>query len=447
MKIRIGDIFRVEHPGELQPLTPPISYASYHVLTRGKYSLGADINKGIWAYKEVKEPKTDLKRRPALLLHSNGYKADSLNVPWIDIIEPENGFAIYNGDNRTEQPPLAARGNSLLERMSRFYSTPELRLYAPPILLFSQHLVNGNIRGYRQFCGYGIPIQYLLQTQSAKNVTTRFTNLVIELALFNLDNESEFFDWEWIDARRDGNLKAEKVLRYAPDAWKMWVSQGPEAIERCRRRVVRNRVVRTREQQPDRKDMELLEAVMRFFADNKYAFEGLAALIAQKVVGQNCVRGWVTKRSGDRGIDFVNRLDVGTDFSRTSMVVLGQAKCISPISSINSKDLARVVARLQRGWLGVYVTTGVYSEPAQSELFDDRYPIVLVNGKRLARELRLILNAEKIELIDLLKREQAWYESHVELIEPERIVDQTTFGTPISDLGTLKAGGHGTEQN
>ncbi|MFF2379318.1 restriction endonuclease [Streptomyces sp. NPDC058108] len=47
-----------------------------------------------------------------------------------------------------------------------------------------------------------------------------------------------------------------------------------------------------------------------------------------------------------------------------------------------------MVARLRQGWIGVYVTTGAYSESAQTEMAEDQYPIVLVNGAELVRRLR-----------------------------------------------------------
>ena len=72
------------------------------------------------------------------------------------------------------------------------------------------------------------------------------------------------------------------------------------------------------------------------------------------------------------------------------MIVLGQAKCVDPQTSISPDQVARVVARLQRGWLGVYVTTGVVSHQAQVEIIDDRYPVVLIPGGRLAEVARLL---------------------------------------------------------
>jgi Restriction endonuclease len=81
-----------------------------------------------------------------------------------------------------------------------------------------------------------------------------------------------------------------------------------------------------------------------------------------------------SRGSGDGGTDFVGRLDIGTDHATTSLVVLGQAKCVKPTTAISADQIARVIARLQRGWIGVYVTTGTYSTKAQEEIIDDRYP-------------------------------------------------------------------------
>src|SRR4029077_12744138 len=86
-----------------------------------------------------------------------------------------------------------------------------------------------------------------------------------------------------------------------------------------------------------------------------HPFEGLASYLATRIIGHGCKRGWVTKRSGAMGIDFVCRLDVGDPggrLSRAPIVVLGQAKCQK--SPISAPDLARVSARLQRGWMGAY---------------------------------------------------------------------------------------------
>ena len=70
---------------------------------------------------------------------------------------------------------------------------------------------------------------------------------------------------------------------------------------------------------------------------------------------------------------------------------MGQAKCEKPTSPTNGVHLARTVARLRRGWIGVYVTTSYFSEASQAEVIEDQYPLLLVHGLRLARELRELM--------------------------------------------------------
>ncbi len=252
----------------------------------------------------------------------------------------------------------------------------------------------------------------------------RFTNLVAEMVLFGLYEENEWFDWDWIDARRDGSLTSDEALTHAPTAWRRWVLEGDITLETCRRNVLQSRIETPAAQSEMRNEAaKLLNAVYHHYGSDKHRFEALAALAASQVLGPGCERGWVTKRSGDGGVDFVSRLTLGSGSSATRVVVLGQAKCVNPRSSIGGKDFARVVARLQRGWVGVFVTTGVFSRYAQLEMHQDRYPLILINGKRLAQELRLITNSEGIELEELLNREDAWYDANLQRTDPARILD------------------------
>ena len=36
-----------------------------------------------------------------------------------------------------------------------------------------------------------------------------------------------------------------------------------------------------------------------------------------------------------------------------------------------------------RGWIGVFVSTSYYYDTVQKEVLADRYPIILINGKKL----------------------------------------------------------------
>jgi len=383
-------------------------------------------------YAGVSEQGQKCTRLPAFIFHSNPYKKDTEGTPWIDVIEPDVGYALFHGDNRTvARSPLEGRGNQKFAEVQHLYFEPALRAMAPPILVFTQTEVFGNRKGYREFSGYGVPVRCAINTQRERKSGRYFSNLTIELALFNLTKENESFDWAWIDARRNGALTATQILKAAPSAWRDWVKNGSSAIDRCRHNVARNVLVRKTEQIAlTESEKRILDEVFAYYSNAKHPFEGLASYVAARIIGHGCKRGWVTKRSGDMGIDFVCRLDVGdpgAKLSRTPLVVLGQAKCQK--SPISAPDLARVVARLQRGWMGAYVTTSIFSEPAQLELAEDKYPLVLINGKRLAQELERATVAEGMSLRQLLDRETLWYERNERIIAANRILDDSVFGS------------------
>ena len=66
-------------------------------------------------YASVSEPGKTFDRLPAFIFHSNPYKKDTEGTPWIDVVEPEVGYALYHGDNKTAGClPLDARGNRKL---------------------------------------------------------------------------------------------------------------------------------------------------------------------------------------------------------------------------------------------------------------------------------------------------------------------------------------------
>ena len=310
------------------------------------------------------------------------------------------------------------------------YDDPLKRQMAPPILVFEQAAVDGKAKGYRRFAGFGVPTGVRLQTQAMRD--GRFTNLAIELALFGLDAESNSFNWEWIDDRRDRSKDAARSNKNAPESWRIWVNEGSAAIERIRRNVVRDGVIRASERRQISAGLRrLLERIHHSFESKPHGFEGLASVVTQRIIGPDCTRGWVTPRTGDGGIDFVSRLDVGSGMASTSAVILGQAKNVAPLKPVASRDLARVVARLRRGWIGAFVTTGVFTDRAQRELVDDEYPMLLIDGLRVAEVVERELVSEGMSLEQFLERETLWYESNVSPSRPERILSQDRAGVLV----------------
>ena len=80
--------------------------------------------------------------------------------------------------------------------------------------------------------------------------------------------------------------------------------------------------------------------------------------------------------------NFVLKMNIGSGFEGLDIVLLGQAKCEKNATS--GKDIARTVARLKRGWIGAYVTTSYFSAPVQLEILEDKYPLIKINGLKLA---------------------------------------------------------------
>ncbi|MEU5525499.1 restriction endonuclease [Micromonospora chersina] len=195
-----------------------------------------------------------------------------------------------------------------------------------------------------------------------------------------------------------------------------------------RRRVLASRLKAVEEQLPvvGSNEERVLMSLYRFFDGRKHAFELLASKVAAQVLGDSGAmyrEGWLTRAGGDGGVDFVGRLDVGSAGSSTPLVVLGQAKCVTPRTSIGPDQVARVVARLRRGWVGVFVTTGVFSRQAQVEIVDDQYPLVLINGRVLVEQvLRMTAQDHDGDLDALLKTVVEAYENGVTQRRPEEIL-------------------------
>lgn len=372
---------------------------SPHRLALPKVLLEAGINTPA----EVRA--SDGVRRPLIAIRSSPWKAGHSSNPWHDEFDLDHGHVRYFGDHKpsTVGLPGATPGNrALLEAVRLHAGTNENeRLLAPPLLLFRSATIykggQGVVKGHVEFCGAAIIERLDFVVQRDPETGKSFPNLALDLAVISGD-QADCIDLRWMDDRRDENLSAEAALKHAPASWKTWVAGGRSAIPRVRRRVLASSVKTSAEQQPDPGSPEeaVLQRIYQFYDGRKHAFELLASRVAAEILrdsGATYREGWLSRSSGDGGVDFVGRLDVGAANSNTPVVVLGQAKCILPSSSISPEQVARVVARLRRGWIGIYVTTGSFSKQAQVEIIDDQYPVVLISGRVLAQTVRRLAAA------------------------------------------------------
>lgn len=426
--LKVTRIYRYPREGKLEDEIVD-GYPNFHYLTSGIDGTRVQLESGINLVRLVNA--VDGSRRAVILVRSSPWKAGGETTPWHDVFDLDHGHVRYFGDHKVSStgPIRSTRGNAALADTAILHMAkdPGARVLAPPLMIFRAVTQAGAVKGYVEFCGPAVieRVEILVQRDPVTGIS--FPNYVFDLAILNTALESETIDWRWIDDRRNPHLPLKETLRYAPEAWREWVKSGESALPRIRRQVAASRILSRSDQQPHTaNEVKALLAIYNFFATKKHAFEALAATVTAELLdrpGAHYQFGWLTRGSGDGGTDFVGRLDVGFGQAKASLVVLGQAKCISLDSSVSAEQMARVVARLRRGWIGVYVTTGVYSRAAQIEMIEDQYPIVLVNGRTLAESVwRLAMNEHGGNLAAYLTAVTADYEKWVSVRRPDEIL-------------------------
>lgn len=427
--MRIGQIFRYARPYNCQP--PEIDGLPnfFNVTSRDGLALPL-LDRGINPVGQVID-LNGVVRNPAILISSSPHKIGSSETPWQDFFDPDNGHIHYFGDNKLpDKDPYLAPGNKALLQAYKVHSSPDpnVRLHATPIIFFRRVSMNGRVKGFVQFQGFGIIKNVQLITQYDRKNNSYFANYSYDFVVFSLSTERENFDWEWINIRREALSSLEETLRYAPTAWRFFIKEGSKAVERNRRRISKLFTAKPIEQIPKQgmaAHRTLLE-IYHYYASKKARFEALAVFVTQSVIaltGREYRIGWITPATSDGGSDFIGRLDVGSGFSSVRIVVLGQAKCEKLNVPTSGRDIARTVARLRRGWIGVYVTTSYFSEAVQREIIEDKYPLLLIHGLRLAEEVSSLAHKEGFPSVQaFLDNVDSKYNDLVRIRHPEEIL-------------------------
>jgi hypothetical protein len=388
------------------------------------------MERGIGGIAEVKT--VDGLRRPAVMIRSSPHRVGSEATPWQDFFDPDHGHIRYFGDNKpsTGVAPEGVVGNKiLLQEFARHQSTDlATRRTSTPLLFFLSVPHEGRVKGNVKFQGFGIVERAELVSQWDVKAERSFPNYRFDFAVLGLAEEGEEFDWKWINARRDKELSLDATLELAPASWKKWMRGGQAHLERVRRRVAQLRTVKEIDQRPPpgSKEEKVLNEIYAFYDKGKHRFEGLAELVAERVIratGANYRSGWITPASSDGGADFIGRVDVGDGFGSAKLVVLGQAKCEKLDRATGGNHIARTAARLRRGWIGVYVTTSYFSRRSQEEVIEDEYPLVLVNGVQVADAvLQMTREAGFADTASFLTMVDAGYTARVRSRRPSEIL-------------------------
>jgi hypothetical protein len=428
-QLHIGQILRDPRPKREKPVEID-GCINFYAATAVKGAKFVPFDRGINPTAVV--DALDGPRRPVIVISSSPHKSGSVTTPWEDLIAPDQGYVRYLGDAKSPgMPAHESPGNKLLLReLEQFHGHPSQaqRMLATPLVFFRREQHQTRQKGFPRFQGFGALTGARLVSQYSDAAGNAFPNYEFTCVVMSLANEAELFDWAWINARRDPERTLEDTHASAPKSWREWVASGDGDSHQVRRKVIRRALTPVRDQMPTpgSADNKVLTQVYAYYEGKKPYFESLAAAVAARVLGSSATSyrtHGVTRGSGDGGIDFVAQLDVGAGFSRTPLVVLGQAKCVAPTARADATDLARIVARLRRGWLGVFVTTGAISVKAQGEIFDDRYPLVLIPGLRVAETVReMLIEHGHRDVKKLLGGFDEEYENSDRVVDPEQFV-------------------------
>ncbi|HLG33875.1 MAG TPA: restriction endonuclease [Bacteroidia bacterium] len=396
-KLRIREIFR--YPSPLNISTPEIDgYRNHFYVTDFPNHASVKWDSGIAGIAEVNT--VDGKRRPAILIRSNPFKGGTEATPWQDVFDVDNGHIRYYGDNKTPgKDPALASGNKILLSAFETYNNIAKRHDSVPLIFYKAVSRNNKIKGFLEFNGFGIIKGVELITQYDRKLDRTFSNYAFNFHVFSLAESHEEFDWNWINDRRNKKLSLKETLENAPVSWTEWLKKGNRVLEKYRRRVSKLLTISSDEQKPKKGSREerTLKNIYKFYHKKKSRFEALSAAVAAKIIrdeGGNFFEGWITPASSDGGADFYGRIEIGNGFGKAKLILLGQAKCEGLNSATGGNHIARTVARLRRGWVGAYVTTSYFSEAVQREIIEDEYPIMLINGLKLAETVLKILHDE-----------------------------------------------------
>jgi hypothetical protein len=296
----------------------------------------------------------------ALVLVSRHVAGSGYN-PWQDVIDRRRGRIWYWGDAKAH--PAKTRDDFEGNRyLSAIWDAVGQRRWAdiPPILHFSKHQ-----QGLVRF--NGLCVLSDLRDGWFEDQGVRVRNHWATLDVLPVEEVS----LAWLRARATGGPEVE-----APVPWSLYVRSGS-----YRRLVLwANLVQGEAEQLPERgsppwRVLEQIHSLDPFVAERLIVRAFREMEIAHDITA--------TPPTKDGGFDFFGSFALPPPLGY-SIAVKGEVKRYLPgENKVGPRDVARLVARLQRGEHGVFVTTSSFTRQCQEEVFADAYPVELIPGGRL----------------------------------------------------------------
>lgn len=319
---------------------------------------------GIRPLSYLAEPAPD--NLPAIVVLVTNHVTTTARNPWDDIVDHQAGEIIYWGDAKKHEAKTLDDFNGNKSMRAVYDAVLEQRHQeVPPILHFTRIK-----SGYLRFNGLCVPEKIELDWFEDDGVPVR--NYRFFLRVLDEDRVAV----RWLHERRvKKDLKSRDAA--APSSWKTYVSGGqPTYLTAWGKKVLG-----TEEQLPD-VDSREDKLLRRLHSLGAHEFEHVVVgLLAELDEVTHHVE--TTRAVSDGGFDFFGEFRLPPPL-QYSIRFRGEAKKYARSTSVGAKDVSRLVARLQRGEYGLFVTTSYFSRAAQQEVYEYGYPVTLIHGAQLA---------------------------------------------------------------
>lgn len=295
----------------------------------------------------------------ALVLVSSHVAGSGYN-PWEDVIDRQIGRVWYWGDAKAHETKRRDDfgGNRRLVAVWEAINAGQWRL-VPPILHFSKHR-----KGEVHF--NGLCVLANLEEAWFEDDGRRVRNYRAVLDVLPVQDVPLL----WILDRRE-----RRVSDRVPDAWQEYAAAG--RYTPLRAWVDRVRTARSQLPTPDSPEWQRLRELSQV---PPFEFERRIVSLFRRLPVAHAIDG--TRAVRDGGFDFHGTFRMPPPLSYV-VPLKGEVKRYRPDLGVGPRDVARLVARLQRGEHGVFVTTSYYTPQCQQEVFADRYPVELIAGGQL----------------------------------------------------------------
>ncbi|MBK8503432.1 MAG: restriction endonuclease [Saprospiraceae bacterium] len=296
--------------------------------------------------------------------------------PWEDIVDFNSALIKYWGDAKFHEKLSYDdfRGNQRLLQTWHLILEGKFDL-VPPILHFSKPK-----KGIVKF--NGLCVLTNLELTWFEDRGNPVKNFRCELSILDTDQ----IDIGWLHYR--AKCTAFDQLKIGgPDVWNDYIKGNIRKLD-----IWSKSILSKAEQLPPGKSKEA--TILSRLSDlTPTQFEVFVVELFKNLphVNHKIVR---TRPTADGGFDFYGEFSIPYPV-KYEIEFLGEAKKFARDTAVQTKHVSRLVARLNRGQFGIFVTTSYYTRQTQREVLEDGYPLRLFSGNDLVnilQELRLVEN-------------------------------------------------------